>query len=55
MPNRSKTESPHWASDWSEIVVPEGWVYLRDEDHDGGTCAIYQHKDGSTVHVELPD
>ena len=48
-------DQPRWADDWSTIVVPEGWHYVRDMEHDGGDCAIYRHDDGRTVHVELPD
>lgn len=48
-------DRPRWANDWSKIIVPEGWVYVRDEDHDYGTCAVYRYRNGSTVHVELPD
>ena len=52
---KPEDEEPHWAEDWSTIVCPEGWAYVRDTDHDGGSCAIYRHKSGRTVHVELPD
>ena len=48
------------ANSWSDAEVlcrcRSKTEYLRDEDHDGGSCEIFKCLAGcGTIHVELPD
>lgn len=49
------TGAVRWKEDWSGIEAFSA-DYVRDVDHDDGTCAIYRCRlCGGEFHVELPD